>query len=105
MIVISDHFSETHKLPLIFPLQDSAEAIKLAGQPNERLLSPNEAATMLGMSEKNLANWRLGGTEGPKHVRIGSRIAYRRTDVVEFIAACVRQSTSEVRSSPLSTRR
>lgn len=106
MVVISDHYCEKLGLPVSFPALElqHPDLIKIAQYQSEQLLSPEDAARMMGVSPKTIANWRYRGTEGPKYVNIGSRIAYRRKDVLDFITDCVRQSTSEVKT-PLKKRR
>lgn len=65
--------------------------------PND-LISPEVAARNLGVTENCLAKWRcLGG--GPKFVKIGRRIRYRRTDLDAFITERVRASTSDTEPS------
>lgn len=49
------------------------------------LLTPPEAASWLRISLKTLANWRSAGT-GPAWVKLGSRVAYRRAAVVDYVA-------------------
>lgn len=61
--------------------------------PND-LIAPETAARNLGVTENCLAKWRcLGG--GPKFVKLGRRIRYRRTDLDIFIGERVRASTSD----------
>lgn len=61
--------------------------------PND-LIAPDVAARNLGVTENCLAKWRcLGG--GPRFVKIGRRVRYRRADIDAFIGARVRASTSD----------
>lgn len=62
--------------------------------PHDAALLPNpgdyvstgEAARILGVSEKTLANWRWRGL-GPKASRIGQRLVrYHRADLASFAA-------------------
>ena len=48
------------------------------------LLVPNQAASMLHVNERTLANWRVAG-RGPRFVKIGSRVCYRASDLQAFI--------------------
>lgn len=48
------------------------------------LLTTREAAEYLRQSESTLAHWRVAGT-GPRTVRIGRRVLYRRDDLAEFV--------------------
>ena len=58
------------------------------------LLTQQEAAEETRLSERTLERHRLAGT-GPKFVRLGRRVLYRRQDVEEWIAANICRSTSE----------
>jgi hypothetical protein len=49
------------------------------------LLNPAQTAAMLGVRENTLASWRAKRRYGLKYVRIGGRIAYRSSDVEDFI--------------------
>ena len=59
------------------------------------LLTQPETAEKTRLSERTLERHRLTGT-GPKFVRLGRRVLYRREDVEEWIAANICSSTSEV---------
>lgn len=48
------------------------------------LLTTREAADYLRQTASTLAHWRSAGT-GPRFVRIGRRVVYRRTDLVAFV--------------------
>jgi hypothetical protein len=52
----------------------------------KQLLSNAEATEFLGVAKNTLACWRLRG-KGPKFLKIGSKIAYDRDDLQEFIDA------------------
>jgi len=59
-----------------------------------RLLTPAEAADVLGLSPRTLETHRQRG-KGPPYVRVTARtIRYRSEDVERFIAAQLRASTS-----------
>jgi predicted DNA-binding transcriptional regulator AlpA len=58
------------------------------------LLSQRQAAAFLCLSERTLERWRVSGT-GPAFVKLGRRVAYREIDLIEWINARVRQSTSD----------
>lgn len=62
---------------------------------SDQLLSPAEVAKAIGLSEKTLANWRCSGTAPLPFVRSGSRIRYRTSDVLAFLNANHRSSTSD----------
>jgi predicted DNA-binding transcriptional regulator AlpA len=61
--------------------------------PND-LIAPETAARNLGVTENCLAKWRCCGG-GPRFVKIGRRVRYRRTDLDAFITERVRASTSD----------
>jgi hypothetical protein len=58
------------------------------------LLTPVEAAAFLRRCKHTLAIWRVHGT-GPRFVKIGSKVAYRRQDLEAFIEGAQFDSTSE----------
>ncbi|MHA7295534.1 helix-turn-helix transcriptional regulator [Arthrobacter sp. HLT1-21] len=52
----------------------------------DTLLTVPQAAEMLQLSPKTLANWASAGT-GPRRVKLTARdIRYRRSDLMEFIS-------------------
>jgi predicted DNA-binding transcriptional regulator AlpA len=59
------------------------------------LLNQRATAAYLSISERTLERWRVSG-DGPPFVKFGRRVAYRETDLIEWINGCVRHSTSEV---------
>lgn len=59
------------------------------------LIKPADAARVLGVSIKTLANWRSSGTTGPRYVRVGSRIFYTQRDLATFVEQGSRLSTSD----------
>jgi predicted site-specific integrase-resolvase len=59
------------------------------------LLPPADAAEMLGVSERTLEGWRRRGT-GPRYVVLPSRrVRYADTDIMLWLAARQRRSTSD----------
>jgi hypothetical protein len=48
------------------------------------LLDPNETGRILDLTVGSLANWRHKGI-GPKFIRVGGRIKYRREDLASWI--------------------
>jgi hypothetical protein len=58
------------------------------------LMSQEEVAALFDVTVPVLANWRCAG-KGPKFVKLGGRVKYRKSDVVEFIDASVRRSTCD----------
>ena len=49
------------------------------------LLNSEEAAAMLGIAAGTLANQRQRG-EGPRFVRIGAVVRYRREDLADYVS-------------------
>lgn len=69
-----------------------------------RLLSTEEAATVLGLKSQTLRKWRLTGA-GPSYVRLGSgpaaRAAYRPADLDAWLTArTFAHTAAETVSSP-----
>jgi hypothetical protein len=60
----------------------------------ERLLTPKDAADYLRLSPSWLAKSRMRG-DGPPYVKLGRSIRYRETDLVHWMKARRRLSTSE----------
>ena len=58
------------------------------------LLTQREAARALRLSERTLERLRVTGS-GPPYVKTVRRVLYREADLLEWIAARVRTSTSE----------
>jgi predicted site-specific integrase-resolvase len=64
---------------------------------SEKLLTPEQAATLLHLKPKTLARWRWAGC-GPRFIKIGGRVRYAESDLQAFIQAGVRTSTSDTGS-------
>lgn len=66
----------------------------------ERLLKATEAATVLGLSPRTLAQWRharnRGATVGPDFVRLGGSIRYRLSDLYLWVGRNVVRMAVEV---------
>lgn len=58
------------------------------------LLTGAETAKLLKLSERTLERHRLTGT-GPRFVRLGRAIRYRRGDIADHIERHAHRSTSE----------
>lgn len=59
-----------------------------------KLVSTNEAASILGVKRNTLEGWRTRGV-GPKFRKIGSLVRYAETDIEEYLEAQTRRSTSQ----------
>lgn len=58
------------------------------------IITPGELAAASGLSLGTLAYWRHAGT-GPQYMKLGRLIRYRKTDVIAFLDASLRTSTSQ----------
>ena len=58
-------------------------------------LDSSQAAEYLNLKRTTLEAWRCRGG-GPRFVKLGRLVKYRRSDLDEFIEARVRSNTSEV---------
>jgi predicted DNA-binding transcriptional regulator AlpA len=70
------------------------ELVALDGSGLQSLLNVCEVAALLRCSASSLNKWRLDGS-GPMFVRVGSRVRYRRADVIGWVNAQTRSSTSQ----------
>ncbi len=59
----------------------------------ERLLTPLETATSLGVSLSWLAKARLRG-DGPLYIKLGRAVRYHESSIRDYLKACTRSSTS-----------
>ena len=57
-------------------------------------IGPADAAIRIGVTSGTLANMRWAGN-GPRFVKVGSRVRYRLSDIAEYLDANTRLSTSE----------
>jgi predicted DNA-binding transcriptional regulator AlpA len=64
------------------------------GTDFERLLTPKEAAQFLRLSLSWLAKSRMRG-DGPPFVKPGRAVRYRESDLLQWLKARARRSTSE----------
>lgn len=54
--------------------------------PNDRLLSPEEAAGYLGVVENTLSVWRSTGRYNLPYIKVGRLVRYRLSDLQAFLA-------------------
>jgi predicted DNA-binding transcriptional regulator AlpA len=60
----------------------------------EELLTSDESAHVLRLSPSTMEAWRLRG-KGPKFLKLGRRVLYKRSSLEEFMAERERASTSD----------
>jgi hypothetical protein len=60
----------------------------------EDVLNEKEAAALLRISVKGLQGWRSRGG-GPKFLKLGRCVRYRRGDLQDFVLQALRTSTSD----------
>lgn len=60
------------------------------------LLTPEQAAGVLGLSVRTLATWRSTGRHALPFIRCGARIRYRRGDLAAWLQGRQHTRTGEV---------
>ena len=58
------------------------------------VLSTAQAAKFVNMSPRTLERWRLTGG-GPRYLKLGRAVRYRKDDLEQFLAESRRSSTSD----------
>ena len=61
----------------------------------ETLMTAEQVAAQIQISDKTLRKWRWEG-KGPRYVKVGRKVAYRPADVEAFVQANLRASTSDM---------
>ena len=61
---------------------------------NGRLLTENDVADLLNLSVRTLQQWRVSGV-GPRFIKIGRAVRYRRPDIDAWVIHNSRTSTSD----------
>ena len=64
-------------------------------EANTILLTQTETADFLRVSPRTLEKMRWTGCGGPPFVKIGRRCMYRKSDLMAYLDAQTRQSTSD----------
>lgn len=64
----------------------------------EQLLDTAQAATVYGLAPATLRKWRCTG-DGPRFVRVGRAVRYRKTDLDAYALARTFVSTSQADAS------
>ena len=62
------------------------------------LLTPDQVALWLQKPKSTLYKWRSTG-EGPRGIKVGSDLRYRRSDVEVFLEACEQSDPTDRRSA------
>ena len=73
--------------------QTSTGPLTAAADPDQKFSRP-EAARYLGISARTLEGWAVRGG-GPRMLKLGSRVVYRRRDLDTWLATRERASTSD----------
>lgn len=60
-----------------------------------QLLTNDQTADLLGVSRRTLPVWRVYG-KGPKFVKLGTLVRYKRTEIEAWVAQHSHASTSSV---------
>lgn len=77
---------------------DAQTAAPATGSVLDRLITPAELGSRLGVTERTLAEWRSRGT-GPAYIRTGGRFPrYLPEDVDAWLLGQRRSSTAEERA-------
>ena len=66
------------------------DAIRVDSVEPEELTAPEKVAKQLGVTAQTLANWRSEGS-GPRFVKVGRLVYYRRSDVSAWLAKQLRE--------------
>jgi len=92
----SDNFAETHSASSVHQYQrkDTKVTKTTLATGDDPLLTPKEAAPVLGLSVSWLAKARLRG-DGPRFVKIGHAVRYPLSYLRDYIRSRTRSSTSE----------
>ena len=67
-------------------------------------LNVRQAADFIGISKSSLDKQRLSG-KGPRYLRVGSRILYRRDDIDAWLSRFEQSSTAENQRAPITSDR
>mgnify|MGYP001203675018 CR=1 FL=1 len=82
------------KLP---PLKADQNAPAMLKQDAVGFLTTSQAAEILGLSAKTLANWRVSG-KGPEFHRLGGAVRYHPNDLNAWVERGKRSNTSQTNS-------
>lgn len=66
---------------------------------NSQLYPASRVSEILCIAPATLRKWRWEG-KGPRFIKVGRKVAYRESDITDFIEAQVRISTSDMGTIP-----
>jgi len=69
-------------------------ARKPRASTSDLVMREDPAAALLLLSVRTLQRWRVEG-RGPRFLKLGKIVVYRRDDLEAWLASCSQQSTSE----------
>jgi excisionase family DNA binding protein len=79
--------------------QTKTDAPPQSAADPEQKFSRDEAARYLGISRRTLEGWAVRGG-GPRMLKLGSRVVYRRRDLDAWVTTRERASTSDRGAGP-----
>jgi predicted DNA-binding transcriptional regulator AlpA len=86
LLAIAENLAEVAgRDPIPPPRQDDQPAPRRRGDSDRDLLTAQDVAQMTGLSVHTLSWWRFSGGVGPKHLKLGRRVFYRRDDVEKWL--------------------
>ncbi len=65
------------------------------GKDATTLLTEIQAAKILNLTKRALQSWRVQG-KGPRFIKLGALVRYRQEDLLAFVEANAKNSTSDV---------
>ena len=72
----------------------SAHSRGTTRDPRTDTLDTRQTSDRFGLAPGTLANWRLAG-KGPPYLKIGRTVRYRVSDLIDWMEANTRSSTSD----------
>lgn len=77
------------------PTVDLVEDAISVAEEMPTLLTPEQVASALGVTERTLERWRMRG-DGPPYVRLTrSTVRYSKAALAAFVASCVKKNTAQ----------
>ena len=72
----------------------------MAMQDRDELLKPPAVAALLGIHQATLAGWRTEEGRGPRFIKVGRHVRYRRSDIEAWLETRTCSSTRTARRWP-----